>query len=96
MRGIQNPGLPTALPDGHAATWYYELKRPTDWLEHFANDFLSGPFPRLSVYFCKVQAFTSTGQTFMARIDASLRRELADTARKQRRERSDKSPSPAR
>jgi hypothetical protein len=71
--------IPSRLRDGEEARFLIPLDDEIDWLGNFVQQFLK-PYPKVLVHFVWVQAHTSVGKTFEARIEKSLRIKLIEAS----------------
>jgi hypothetical protein len=69
--------IPVRLKDGEEAKFLISLNKETNWLREFGKKMLY-PFPWLQARFIKIQAYTSLGGTFEAKIEKSLRQKILD------------------
>jgi hypothetical protein len=74
--------LPLELQIGRRASWRIDLERVykkdnTTWTQHLATNFL-GKWPAIGLWRWRVQAFTSTGQVFMAKPSDDVIRKLRE------------------
>lgn len=67
--------IPVRLKDGEEAKFLIPLNMETNWLREFGEKMLY-PLPWLQARSIKIQAFTSVGDTFEARIEKSLRQKI--------------------
>lgn len=73
---ITGETLPRRLSDGESVTFYIALDDPEiTWAEDIVRHFL-GRWPKLGVRLLRISAYTQTGETFYAPIEASLRTHL--------------------
>lgn len=77
MNDGMSSNIPVRLRDGDEAKFLIPLNNETNWLKDFGNKMLP-PFPRLNSHFIKIQAHTSLGETFEAKIEKSLRKKLLE------------------
>lgn len=78
--------LPVKLDYGDEASYligFFGNGTYPNWIDEFPKDFLSN-HPRLSAWTIKVQAFTSVGKVFDAKIEKGLRQRLLSAALKQK------------
>lgn len=67
--------LPISLMDGEEARWFVPLKGKK-WLKNFSTDLSF--FPRWSLYWMRLEVFTSNGGKFKTKIGKGLRQALLE------------------